>query len=108
MSRHLHILGHFPWKMLLFLRNHLVIRNLHIFDYIITGIEWDSYILKKKKKVFLATILNAILDFSARHQLCQFMPAVSETTDYGEHLVYGMYCSMGVRVTTRNSGLFNS
>ena len=29
--------------------------------------------------------MDAILDFSARHQLCQFMPAVSETTDYAEH-----------------------
>ena len=37
------------------------------------------------KIFFLATILDAFLDFSARHQLCQFMPAVSETTDYAEY-----------------------
>ena len=37
------------------------------------------------KKIVLATILDAILDFSARHQLCQFMPVVSETTDYAKH-----------------------
>ena len=39
-----------------------------------------------EKKIFfsfLLTILDAILDFSARHQLCQFMPAVSETTGGG-------------------------
>ena len=30
-------------------------------------------------------MLAAILDFSARHHLCQFMPAVSETTDNREH-----------------------
>ena len=40
-------------------------------------------------------MLVAILDFSARHHLCQFMPAVSETTDNREHfdiwhiLLYG-------------------
>ena len=34
---------------------------------------------------YLAAILDAILDFSARHHLCQFMLAVSYTTDYTEH-----------------------
>ena len=44
-------------------------------------------------------MLAAILDFSVRHHLCQFMPAVSETTENVEHfdiwhiLLYG-----GVRV----------
>ena len=54
-------------------------------------------------------MLAAILVFSARHHLCQFMPAVSETTDNREHfdiwhiLLYG-----GVRVTPRKSGQFHS
>ena len=45
-------------------------------------------------------MLAAILDFSVRHHLCQFMPAVSETTENVEHfgiwhiLLYGG----GVRV----------
>ena len=59
--------------------------NLQKLDYIITGIEWDLYILKKKEFSVFATILDAILDFSACHQLCQFMPAVSETTNITEH-----------------------
>ena len=58
---------------------------------------WVELIYLEKNKIFfLATILDAFLDFSARHQLCQFMPAVSETTDYAEHfgiwhvLFYGL------------------
>ena len=47
--------------------------------------EWDLYILKKIEFSVFATILDAILDFSARHQVCQFMPAVSETTNITEH-----------------------
>ena len=31
---------------------------------------------------YLATMFDAILDFLARHRLCQFMPAVSYTTEY--------------------------
>ena len=47
---------------------------------------WVELIYLEKNKIFfLATILDAILDFSARHQLFQFMPAVSETKDYAEH-----------------------
>ena len=42
------------------------------------------YFEKIEFSVF-ATILDAILDFTARHQLCQFMPAVSETTNITEH-----------------------
>ena len=44
---------------------------------------WVELIYLEKNKIFF---LATILDFSARHQLCQFMPAVSETTDYAEHL----------------------
>ena len=33
----------------------------------------------------LAAMLDAILDLSVRHHLCQFMPAVSHTTDYAEY-----------------------
>ena len=33
----------------------------------------------------LATVLDAILDFSARDHLYQFMPGVSHTTGYEEH-----------------------
>ena len=47
--------------------------------------------LEKNKIFFLATIL----DFSARHQLCQGMLAVSETRDHAEHLVYDTSCSTG-------------
>ena len=34
-------------------------------------------------------MLRVILDFSARHHLCQFMPAVSETTENVEHFDIG-------------------
>ena len=40
----------------------------------------------------LAVMLDAILDFSARHHLCQFMPAVSCTTDCAEHFVSNKFC----------------
>ena len=33
----------------------------------------------------MAAILDAILDFSVRHHLCQFMPAVLKTTNIQEH-----------------------
>ena len=65
----------------------------------------------------LAAMLAAILDFSARHHLCQFMPAVSETTDNREHfdiwqimilLYVGGGGGGGVRVTPRKSGQFHS
>ena len=70
-----------------FLKNNIIsLENLQKLDYIITGIEWDLYILKKNRIFcFFATILGAILDFSARHKLCQFMPAVSETTNITDH-----------------------
>ena len=51
-----------------------------------TGIEWDSYILKKKKKkvfffFFFATLLDAILDFSAnvcrQFQKLQTLPNIT-------------------------------
>ena len=89
MTKQLHILGYFPWKFL-FLRS---LENLQKFDYIITGIEWDSYILKNRI-FFLVTIL----DLSARHQLCHFMPTVLETTDHAEPnvLVNDTSCSMRV------------
>ena len=32
----------------------------------------------------LAAMLDAMLDFSTRHHLCQFIPAVSHRTDYAE------------------------
>ena len=54
-----------------FLKNNInSLENLQKLDYIITGIEWDLNILKKKKIEFyvFATILDSILDFSARHQ----------------------------------------
>ena len=44
-----------------------------------------AYVANKLGISYLAAILDAILDFSARHLLCQFMPAVSYTTDYTEH-----------------------
>ena len=44
-----------------------------------------AYIANKLGFSYLAAMLEAILDFSARHHLCQFMPAVSYTTDYTEH-----------------------
>jgi hypothetical protein len=34
---------------------------------------------------FIAAILDAILDFFYRHHLCQFIPAVLETTNVWEH-----------------------
>ena len=43
----------------------------------------------------LAAILDAILDFSARQHVCQFMPAVSHTTDYAEHFGYNKFCYTG-------------
>ena len=69
MTRILYILEYFlEGKFLFFLRNHLhSLENLQNFDYIIAGFQYDSYIWKKK--IFLATILDAILDFSAGHQL---------------------------------------
>ena len=61
------------------------------------------------------SMLAAILDFSARHHLCQFMPAVSETTDNREHFnIRGGGGGGGggegwrVRVTPRKSGQFHS
>ena len=45
--------GYFPWKFLFFLRNHLQsLENLQKFDYIIAGIEQNSYIWKKIKFSF--------------------------------------------------------
>ena len=44
----------------------------------------------EKKNIFLATILDAVLDFSARHRLCQFMPAVSETIERAKKLGEGV------------------
>ena len=71
---------YFPQKLLIFLKNNLIsLKNLQKLEYNITGIEWDIYFEKKKGFSVFATILDAILDFSAHHQLCQFMPAVSET-----------------------------
>ena len=43
---------------------------------------WVELIYLENNKIFfLATILDAILDFAAHIQLCKFIPAVSETTD---------------------------
>ena len=39
----------------------------------------------QKQTLYLAAMLAAILDFSVRHHLCQFMPAVSESKENGEH-----------------------
>ena len=44
-----------------------------------------AYIANKLGFSYLAAILDAILDFSARHHLWQFMLAVLFTTDYTEH-----------------------
>ena len=44
--------------------------------------------------MYLAVILDAILDFSARHDLC-IQPAFSETTDPDEHLVLNDRSSYG-------------
>ena len=56
-----------------------------------------AYIANKLGFSYLAAILDAILDFSARHHLCQFMPALSYTTDYTEP---------GDQLPPRNRGLF--
>ena len=56
-------------------------KNLYSFD-CISNI---AYIANKLGFSYLAAILDAILDFSARHHLSQFMPAVSYTTDFTEH-----------------------
>ena len=49
MTKNLHILDYFPQKLLFFLKNNIVsLEHLQKLDYIITGIEWDVYILKKK------------------------------------------------------------
>ena len=54
-------------------------------------------------------MLAAILDFLARHHLCQFMPAVSETTDNRKHFdIWHILLYLGVRVTPRKSGQFHS
>ena len=45
----------------------------------------DTCIANKLGFSYLAAILDPILDFSARHHLCQFMRAVSYITDYTEH-----------------------
>ena len=76
-----------------FLRNDLIslenrqkIRLYHIWYWVgYIYIYIYIYIEKIEFSVF-ATILDAILDFSARHQLCQFMPTVSETTNITEHV----------------------
>ena len=44
-----------------------------------------AYIANKLGFSYLSAILDAILDFSARHHVCQFMPAVSFTSNYTEH-----------------------
>jgi hypothetical protein len=41
--------------------------------------------IKSGKILFLAGILDAILGFSARTTHRKIMPAVSDTTDLGEH-----------------------
>ena len=56
-------------------------KKLYRFDWISN----IAYIANKSWFSYLAAILDAILDFSARHHLCQFMPAVSYTTDYTKH-----------------------
>ena len=43
----------------------------------------------------LAAMLAAILDFSACHHLCQFMQAVSETTDNRELFIYDIMLYVG-------------
>ena len=49
MTKNLHILDYFPEKLLFFLKNNIIsLENLQKLDYIITCIDWDSYILKKK------------------------------------------------------------
>ena len=44
-----------------------------------------AYIANKLEFSYFAAMLDAILDFSAFHKLCKFMPAVSFTTDNTEH-----------------------
>ena len=51
--------------------------------------------LEKNKIFFLATILDAILDFSARHQLCQFMPQFQKLQTMPNSFVYDTSCSTG-------------
>ena len=77
------------------LKNNLIsLENLQKkMDSIITGTEWDSYILKKIEFSFFATILDAILDFSARHQLCQFMPQFQKQQTLSNILVHNTSCS---------------
>ena len=48
-----------------------------------------------KKKSVYATILDAILEFSASHQLCQFMPAVSDLQTLPNILVDSISYSTG-------------
>ena len=52
--------------------------------FIAIGNDWDSY-FEYIEFSTLATILDAILDFSVYHQLYQFILAVSDTTDHAEH-----------------------
>ena len=93
MTKIVHILGYFLCKFLFCLRHQLhSLENLQKFDYTQLVLCKTHIFGKKKKKkkkkiekIFLE-LLDAILDFSAGHQLCQFMPAVSETTDHAKHL----------------------
>ena len=112
MTKILHILGYFPWKFLFFLRNHLhSLENVQKFDYIIAGIEWNSYIWKKIIFSFwrpswtpswISQLAISYAYLCQQFQKLQTMPNI---------LVYDTSCSTGggrVRVTPRNSGLFSS
>ena len=39
--------------------------------------------IRQRHRIEFST-LDAILDFSSRHHLCQFMPVVSETTEHAK------------------------
>ena len=62
--------------------------NFKINRLIMICIQWKSYMANKSGFSNLVAMLDAILGFTARHHLCQFMPAVSHTTDYVE--LFGM------------------
>ena len=88
--------GYFPLKFLFFLRNHLhSLENLQKFDYIITGIEQNSYIWKKIKFSFerpfwtpswISQRAVSYANLCRQFQKLQTMPNI---------LVYDTSCSTG-------------
>ena len=71
------------------------LENLQKLDNIITCIEWDLYILKKKNVIFcFCDHIGRHLGFLARHQLCQLSRQLQKIQTLPNILVYNTSCSM--------------